>query len=269
MNNDIVSKISFRIVSDDFDKAKTLLESDAVSGHGYHACLSEYNGEILIELSAAIKSKSASVADSEDLFAPAAAEIRAAFGNDIYSEDGYSLAETVVRLLAESGKSVATAESCTGGLVSKLITDVSGASKVFSMGVTAYSADIKERILGVPPNLIDREGTVSPTVADYMAEGSRVISGSTYGIGITGVAGGTTEGKPSGLVYVSVSDGSTKWTRRLMIGDGDGEQREYVRSVAATTALDMLRRSIIGVAENGQPLNLSTATDSSTSADAD
>lgn len=264
MNNDIVSKISFHIVSDDFDKARKLIESDAVSGQGYHVCLSEYNGEITIELSAKTKSESVSAADSEDSLAPAAAEIRAAFGDDIYTENGCSLAETVVRLLTERGKSVATAESCTGGLVSKLITDVSGASKVFSMGITAYTASVKERVLGVPHDLIDREGTVSPTVAEYMAEGARVISGSTYGIGITGVAGGMTENKPSGLVYVSVSDGVTEWTRQLMIGDGSGEQREYVCNVAATTALDMLRRSVIGIAENGQPVNLSTSPDSLT-----
>lgn len=102
-----------------------------------------------------------------------------------------NLESVVVRLLSEKGLHLATAESCTGGLVAKLITDVSGASEVFGMGLVTYANEAKMKLLGVPAAMLEEHEAVSEPVARAMAEGVREVSGSELGIGITGVAGPT------------------------------------------------------------------------------
>ena len=150
------------------------------------------------------------------------------------------LERAVVLALKEKGLTVATAESCTGGLVSKRITAVSGSSSVFELGVAAYSGRIKNKILGVDADKIDRLGTVSAPVAAMMADGVRKLADANLGIATTGVAGDSFEGKPTGTVYVALADKKRVYIKRLAIQKSASE-REIIRYIASTHALDMLR----------------------------
>lgn len=148
------------------------------------------------------------------------------------------LAEAVVLALRERGRTVAVAESCTGGLIAKRLTDVPGASQVFAGGVVAYANPVKEGLLGVPASLLERHGAVSGPVASRMAHGVAEALGVRTGVGVTGVAGpgGGTDEKPVGTVWYSCSvDGAS--ATRLQRFPGD---REEVRERAAQGALFLL-----------------------------
>ena len=167
-------------------------------------------------------------------------ELSQRFGENVYSTEHSSLEETVVDKLLQKGLKVATAESCTAGLLSKMITNVSGASAVFEMGVVAYANYIKTEALGVSADLIRERGAVCPEVAMQMANGIRNMCGADIGVGITGVAGPkASENKPVGLVYIALVDAEKAIVLRVMRSGGG---RENIRSFAAASALDMLRR---------------------------
>ena len=155
----------------------------------------------------------------------------------------YELTEAaarVVALLTAKGFTVATAESCTGGLLSASLTAVSGASAVFECGVAAYSAAIKEKVVGVSPETIRKHGTVAAETAAEMADGVRRLAGATLGVGITGSAGPTpAEGHPAGTVFIAVADESRVWEQKLEV-DGATLGRDRVRKLAALTALQMI-----------------------------
>lgn len=165
--------------------------------------------------------------------------LRERLGDAIYGENDDPIEKAVVQLLKDKGQTVATAESCTGGLVAQRITDIPGSSAVFPGGVVVYSNEAKSDLVAVPAEVIGRVGAVSPEVAQALAEGVRERFGATYGIGITGIAGpdgGTTE-KPVGLVYIAVAhpDGC-KIEKANFIGS-----RQVVRTRSAQTALNTLR----------------------------
>ena len=187
--------------------------------------------------------KAPTAAQAEELLAPMVQQVRDILGDVVYGVDVDNLESAVVRLLSEKGLHLATAESCTGGLVAKLITDVSGASEVFGMGLVTYANEAKMKLLGVPAAMLEEHGAVSEPVARAMAEGVREVSGSELGIGITGVAGptGGTPEKPVGLIYIALSDGTRTWVRR-MTPPGRVHGRGWLRDRAAGTALDMVRR---------------------------
>ncbi len=150
------------------------------------------------------------------------------------------LAEQAVKKLKVSKKTVATAESCTGGMLGELITSISGASEVFEMGAITYSERIKTQLLGIPPQLIDECGVVSREVALAMAYGVKLYSHSDIGIGITGIAGpnGGTENQPVGTVYVSVADNDKEFTEN--IAADPTLSREEIRLCACKFALEKL-----------------------------
>ena len=169
-------------------------------------------------------------------------EIAEILGDIVFADEESSLAEAVGRELTEKNKTVAVAESCTGGLISKLLTDVPGASNYFLCAWVAYSNDVKIRELGIEPGLIEKKGAVSAEVAAAMAEGARRRAGADYALGITGIAGpvGSTADKSVGLVYISAAgEGETRTQKYQFSGD-----RESVRKRAANAALDLLRRVI-------------------------
>ncbi len=143
----------------------------------------------------------------------------------------------LVQTLKDVGMTIATAESCTGGLLGKLITDVPGSSAVYPGGVISYCSRIKHEILDVDQNDLDTLGPVSEPVARQMAEGVRRVIGADLGIGITGIAGPNSDdtGRPVGLVYVSVSNGETTLVRECHF-DGD---RGAVRAQAAEAAAEL------------------------------
>jgi len=165
--------------------------------------------------------------------------LRQTLGEVVYGAGEQTLAQVVGEKLIRLGKSVAVAESCTGGLLAKLITDVPGASEYFSRGWVTYSNEAKSSELGVPAGLIERHGAVSEQVAREMARGARQKARTDFAIGITGIAGpgGATEQKPAGLVYISVDSDRGCDTKRCIFN----HERRFVRLRSAQTALNMLR----------------------------
>jgi nicotinamide-nucleotide amidase len=178
-----------------------------------------------------------------------AAEVRSRLGSHVFGEDETTLAESVVGLLEERGATVAVAESCTGGLVGHMLTNVPGVSRFFLEGVVAYSNRAKVELLGVPSGLIAAHGAVSAEVAEAMASGARARAGATLGVSTTGIAGpgGGTETKPVGLVYVAVADERGARSRRLELWGG----REAIKDRAAKYAIDELRRALLDGADGG------------------
>jgi nicotinamide-nucleotide amidase len=160
-------------------------------------------------------------------------------GELVYGTGEQTLAEVVGEKLAQQKQTIAVAESCTGGCLAKLLTDIPGASRYFTYGWVTYSNDAKTSELGVSAHLIEQHGAVSEQVAEAMARGARKNAGTTFAIGVTGIAGpsGAGEQKPIGLVFISVdSDYGCKTKRFIFHHD-----RDSIRLRAAQTALNMLR----------------------------
>jgi nicotinamide-nucleotide amidase len=165
-------------------------------------------------------------------------------GERIFSRDGRTIDEIVAGLLlGPPVRTVAVAESCTGGLMAGRLTDRAGSSAYVLGGITAYSNDAKIRLAGVPEELITRHGAVSPEVAAALADGARERFGADVGIGITGVAGpgGGTEEKPVGTVCFSVAGAAAREDRTVRL-PGD---RAAVRDRSTTVALHLLRRLLL------------------------
>ena len=162
----------------------------------------------------------------------------------VYGIDEQTLPEVVGQLLTDNKKTIATAESCTGGLVAKMLTDIPGSSAYFTQGWVTYSNKAKIEQLGVPQELIEKYGAVSEEVASAMAQHARQKAQTDYSIAITGIAGpsGGTEQKPVGLVYICVCSDNICQTRRFLFS----QSRDIIRNRAALTALNMLRLMLLG-----------------------
>ena len=161
----------------------------------------------------------------------------------LYSSQGDSLEQIVLYYLGLRQATLAVAESCTGGLVAERITSVPGASRSFLGGVVVYSNELKTSLAGVPAQLIAQHGAVSAEVAKALADGIRLRTGATLGLGVTGIAGptGATESKPVGLAHIAVSDAQgADAVERTFRGD-----RNRVREWAAQQALDLVRRRLM------------------------
>ncbi|MHC4068286.1 MAG: competence/damage-inducible protein A [Planctomycetota bacterium] len=165
--------------------------------------------------------------------------IRKSLGELVYGSGEESLAEVVGQKLIEQNKTIAVAESCTGGLLAKLLTDVAGASEYFTYGWVTYSNSAKMSELGVASDLIEKYGAVSGEVAEAMANRARKKSGADFTVGITGIAGpaGGSEQKPVGLVYICVQSDKDCETKRFVFS----HNRSFVRLQASQTALNMVR----------------------------
>jgi nicotinamide-nucleotide amidase len=173
----------------------------------------------------------------------AEAIITTGLGASIFSRDGESLEEAVVKLLTERGQTLAVAESCTGGFLAHRITNVPGASAVFRAGYVTYSNEAKAEMLGVDPRLIQAEGAVSENVARAMAEGARQQARATFALATTGIAGpgGGTEQKPVGTVFVALAtEGGATQSRKFYFPD----DRPTFKELTTQVALEMLRRSL-------------------------
>jgi nicotinamide-nucleotide amidase len=166
----------------------------------------------------------------------------------IYSTQGESLEEIVLLYLGMKQATLATAESCTGGMVAERLTSIAGSSRSFLGGAVVYSDELKTKFAGVDPKLIEQHGAVSAEVAKALAEGIRTKTGATTGVGITGIAGpgGGTEEKPVGLVYIAVAHGKeTEVVERNFAGLTTQNTRERVRNLSAQAALDLVRRRLM------------------------
>lgn len=180
------------------------------------------------------------------LIAPVEEQVKAILKDKVIGVDVDSLEEVCLRLLKERGLTVGTAESCTGGLMAKLLTDLPGSSAVFRGGVVSYTNGVKAGLLGVPQDLLDRYGAVSPQVAEAMARGAKAALGCDIALSTTGVAGPDADdrGNPIGLVYLGLAWGDQCQVTEFRAGP---VERERVRRQAAQTALDLLRRHLTGL----------------------
>ena len=190
-----------------------------------------------------LRARAANEDEAQALLTELGDKIELALGDHVFSTRGESLEQIVAMYLNMKQKSVAVAESCTGGLLSERLTRVPGSSGYFLGGVVCYGNDLKTKLAGVPPALLETHGAVSKPVAQAMAEGIRSRSGANIGIGITGVAGpsGGTPEKPVGLVYISLADERGTQVREFRF-PGD---RERVRHWATQAALELIRRRMM------------------------
>lgn len=195
-------------------------------------------GQIELHLSA----RGASERDAAEALDRATSEMRAVLGVNLFSADGRPLEQVVGDLLRARFWRIATAESCTGGLLASRLTDIPGSSDYVDRGVVCYSNQAKIDLLDVPGETIARHGAVSEEVGAAMAEGVRDRAGAEVGVGITGIAGpgGGSEQKPVGTVVVAVAyPGGTRVRRFLFLG-----ARAQVKFQASQAALDMVRRAL-------------------------
>jgi len=188
-----------------------------------------------------VTAKSFDLDSAKKLAEPIVADIQARSGTFCYGTDSDTLESVVGDLLKKQHLTISTAESCTGGLVSKRLTDTAGSSEYVSLNVVTYSNDAKQKMLGVTDEILANHGAVSAECAEAMAHGVRKLSGADVGIGVTGVAGpgGGTAEKPVGLVYLGLSTGDKYIERKLSLPARLG--RKEIRHRTANEALNMVR----------------------------
>ena len=192
-----------------------------------------------------ITARAADQVAAHALIAPVEADLKAHFGPLVYGVDVPSLEAAVFALLKEKGLTLGTAESCTGGLVAKRLTDLAGVSSVFRGGVVSYATEVKHAVLGVDQGLLDQYGAVSEQVARAMAEGARKVLGCDLAISTTGVAGPDPDerGNPVGLVFIGLAAPEGTWVRQVHLTRG----RERIRHIAASHGFDLARRYLTGL----------------------
>lgn len=198
-------------------------------------------GEVTIRVSARVERGK----DAEMLLRPVIEEIRKRTGDSLYSEEDHTLDQVAAELLSRHKLTLATAESCTGGLISQMLTDIPGISGVFMGGAVTYSNDAKEEYLGVKKETLLQHGAVSRQTAGEMAAGVRSRLKTDIGVAVTGIAGpdGGTPQKPVGLVYIGLSSEKGTVTKELrLLGN-----RKRIRTITALHVFDMIRRHISGL----------------------
>ncbi|OGF51495.1 MAG: competence/damage-inducible protein A [Candidatus Firestonebacteria bacterium GWA2_43_8] len=199
------------------------------------------HSEVKVRLTARAKDD----AEAEVLISELETKIRERLDDNIFGVNDETMEKNVGMLMTMQNLTLATAESCTGGLIADRITDVAGASKYFMRGVISYSNQSKIDTLDVKKITLDMYGAVSKQVAEEMAEGVRKVAGTDIGLGITGIAGptGGTEQKPVGLVYIALSTDKETISRECRFSG----ERVLIKERAAQTALDMLRRHLLKI----------------------
>jgi len=236
-----------RVIATRILKAAMIPESQAdkiiapiYMGHAdVETTLLAHAGDLQITLICSKSSQSAAQERVDEL----AERIEEALDDFLYASQDETLEQIVLYYLGLRQATLAVAESCTGGLIAQRITSVPGASRSFVGGAVVYSDELKTEIAGVPADLIAQHGAVSAEVARALAEGIRLRTGATIGLGVTGIAGptGATDKKPVGLVYIAATDGqTTDAVERTFRGD-----RQRIREWAAQQALDLLRKRLM------------------------
>ena len=188
-----------------------------------------------------LRARGATAEEADALLAEVAPPIETLLGDRIYSRNGELLEGVVGNQLRARGATLAVAESCTGGMVAQRITSIAGCSDYFVGGFLVYTDRLKTELLGVDPALIEKHTAVSEEVARAMAEGTRSRTGATYALSVTGEAGPeSATGAPPGTVFIGIAGPGGSEARRFHL-PGD---RHRVRTLAAQTALDFLRRHV-------------------------
>lgn len=194
-----------------------------------------------------VTAKAATDEEAQALLQPTVEEMKALFGPLVYGVDVPSLEDVVEKLLAEQGLTIGVAESCTGGLMAKRLTDVPGASRVFMGGVVSYTNEVKAGVLGVPQALLDEFGAVSAPVAKAMAEGARRALGCDIALSSTGVAGPDKDdrGNEVGTMFVAIATPEGTHVRPLRLGNRPVRAR--LRTQTTHHAFDLARRYLSGL----------------------
>jgi nicotinamide-nucleotide amidase len=234
-----IIRIAGRIASQTDETLQPLYRTWSAQSTPVAATILAALGHIELHLSTAADSREAAAGVLE----AAVADVVNVLGADAYSSDGRTMEQIVGDLLVDRGLRIATAESCTGGLVTSRLTDVPGSSRYVERAVVAYSNDAKIELLGVPADLIEEHGAVSEPVALAMADGIRARARVDVGVGVTGIAGpgGGTPEKPVGTVAIAAMTSSATRSRVFrFIGE-----REQVKFQASQAALDMVRRMLV------------------------
>ena len=194
-----------------------------------------------------VTAKAATDGEAQALLRPTVEQVRALFGDKVYGVDVPSLEYVVIQALKTKDLTLGVAESCTGGLIAKRLTDVPGASAAFKGGIVSYTNEVKENLLGVPPHILERYGAVSKEVAAAMAEGARRALGCDIALSATGVAGPDKDdwGNEVGTMFVAISTFKGTHVRPLHLGIRP--MRERLRTQTASHAFDLARRYLSGL----------------------
>ena len=192
-----------------------------------------------------VTAKANTAEEAEAMIAPVGELVKEKLGHVVYNTDEEGLDKLVMKLLLERGMTMSAAESCTGGLLAKRMTDFPGSSAVFAGGVVSYTNEMKIKALGVKPETIEAHTVYSREVAEEMAEGVKALTCSDLGIGITGLAGPADDGvNKVGTVCIGLATDKETLSVKLQIG---GKNRENVRMLSTQWALDMIRRYLLGL----------------------
>jgi nicotinamide-nucleotide amidase len=185
----------------------------------------------------------ARTADAAALVAGAVAVVRGEVGRHVYGEEDVTLEAVVVHALTEQRRTLAVAESCTGGRLASRLTDVPGASAVFLGGFLTYANALKERLVGVSADLLAAHGAVSEPVARAMAEGARARTGADFALAVTGIAGpgGGTPDKPVGTVFIALAAAEGTEVKQFL----NAFDRETFKHMSSQQALELLRQRLV------------------------
>ena len=240
LNDGVISSNYIKIYGIGESSMETMLKPYLDTLKGVTAAPYAKEGECEVRVTARGRTRE----HAESLCRPVVSRICEILGDAVYGIDVSSLEEVVVRGLTERRLTLALAESCTGGLLAKRITDIPGSSACFGWGCVSYSAAAKERMLGVSPATLAAHGAVSEETALEMARGVRALSGADIGLSVTGVAGpDASEGKPVGLVYIALSHAGGE--KVVAMPSRYARDRARVRHFAASAALDLIRKEIL------------------------
>lgn len=236
---DLVARRTIKVLGPGESQVESLIGDLMDSGSGYSLALLASDGEVHVKITA----EGDNPRLSRDIMEKISAEIEKRLGNHVFGRDEDTLEDRVADLLVKRGYMTAVAESCTGGLLAKMLTDKPGSSKYFWGSVTSYSNQAKELLLHVSHDTLAEFGAVSPQTAEEMARGLLKVTGVDVTLAITGIAGpdGGSPEKPVGLVYIGLADGGGCRTRELrFVGS-----RDAIRILSAKSALDLLRRHLL------------------------
>ena len=193
------------------------------------------DGEVRVRVTGSGKTEE----EAKVLIGKTVEDVKNILGDVIYDVDSPSVEHSLVKLLLNKKKTIATCESCTGGLVSAALTAVPGSSEVFGFGICTYANEAKMRLVGVKEETLQAHGAVSEETAMEMADGIRKLSGADIALSLTGIAGpgGGSDEKPVGLVYLGVSVGEKLYAKKMLLGQHATRDREYIRKLAVKNAL--------------------------------
>jgi nicotinamide-nucleotide amidase len=223
--------------------------TDLVTSLNPTVALYAKTGEVLIRVTSKAPTKEGAEVIIDDMIK----QLKERLGDHIYGIDVESMHQVVVRQLKETNQKIATAESCTGGLLAERITEIPGSSAVFEMGVVTYANWVKQEELGVLGTTLQSVGAVSKQTAIQMARGLAYKSKADFNVAVTGIAGptGEVEGKPVGTVYIAVEHEGKIWCEGYQFGRNRNE-RDYIRNLSCLNALNMVRLSMINWEKYGR-----------------